>query len=76
MILNVKIIDKNQSLGVVLMDGPKGVRLVNVSTDWPGPTGYYNGVLIKDLPVERLVSMFPSSEDYLYEYCGTQEYEI
>ena len=72
----IKVIDINNTFEVALMDGPKGTRLVNVSADWPGATGYYNGVCIKSLPVERLVSMFPSSEDYLYEYCGTQEYEI
>ena len=57
------------------MDGPEGVRLVNVSLDREGKTGYWTGVDIKSLPVERLVSMFPSSEELLYEYCGTQEYE-
>ena len=75
MILNVKIIDINNTFGVVLMDGPKGVRLVNVSLDREGKTGYYAGVLIKDLPIERLITLFPSSEDFIYGYCGAQEYE-
>lgn len=71
----MRTIDKNDTLGVALIEGPEGTRLVNVSLDREGKTGYWTGACIKSLPVERLVSMFPSSQGYIYEYCGAQEYE-
>lgn len=71
----MQALDRNETLGVVLMDGPEGIRLVNVSLDREGKTGYWTGACIKELPIERLVAMFPSSEELLYEYCGTQEHE-
>jgi len=72
----LKTIDPNDALGVALMEGPRGIRIVSVTLDIEGLTGYYNGMSIKDFPVERIVDMFPASADLIYAYCGTQDYEI
>lgn len=76
MVMSYSTLDTNTNLGIALMEGPSGARLVNVSMDREGPTGYHTGACIKTLPVERLISMFPSSEGYLYQYCGTTEHTL
>ena len=72
--MGIITINTNTIREVALMDGPLGVRLVNLSMDREGPTGYYTGAPIMGMPIGILISLFPSSEDFLYEHCGVQDY--
>ena len=49
------------------------IKLVNLDES-RARTGMHAGADLRELPLDRLVALFPEAEDVIVEYCGLKEH--
>ena len=65
--------DINDKHQCALLEYRGSIKLVNLDES-RAQTGMHAGADLRELPLERLVVLFPDAEEVIVEYCGLKEY--